>query len=383
MPPPPPPAAGADREPPAGRTDDCQRNAPARSGTRTGGAKLAAEGKPALLQGELADIAKLIAEARSMPRRSAPALSTPRAGQRARWIGLGETLEARKELGSAARAYGSIIDLFPGRADLRRWAGERLERIGNSARDLAIDTYKRSVADRPDHMTGHRLLAYALLRANRHAGAIAAILAGIDQKYPSGRFNGGDRILRDDAGMIAASYVAALPNRRNEIEGELLKRQLALATAPSTRFILYWETDANDVDFHIQDAKGGHAFYSSKQLPSGASLRRRHQRLRPRVLRDSRQRQRRPLQALDRLLLAGPDGLRDGPPADRSSRRSRQADVRGPPLHHHGRPRDRRPRLVPVVTTSRPRSRRAHVHRDRGARARARAAPCRDRSLRR
>ena len=40
----------------------------------------------------------------------------------------------------------------------------------------------------------------------------------------------------------------------------------------SLRFVLVWETDANDVDFHIYDARGGHAFYSQKELASGGSL---------------------------------------------------------------------------------------------------------------
>jgi uncharacterized protein YfaP (DUF2135 family) len=35
---------------------------------------------------------------------------------------------------------------------------------------------------------------------------------------------------------------------------------------------MYWETDANDVDFHIRDAHRGHAWYSHKQLPSGGEL---------------------------------------------------------------------------------------------------------------
>jgi hypothetical protein len=191
------------------------------------------------------------------------------------WVALGEILEARNELVSAARAYGSIIDLFPGRADLRRWAGERLERIAQkdpAQRTLAIDTYTKAVADRPDHMTGHRLLAYALLRANRPVEAFTAILAGIDREYPAGRFNGGARILREDAGLIGAALVAAQPHMRGMVTGELGKRQLAISNAASTRFILYWETDANDVDFHIQDARGGHAFYSQKQLKSGGEL---------------------------------------------------------------------------------------------------------------
>jgi uncharacterized protein YfaP (DUF2135 family) len=38
------------------------------------------------------------------------------------------------------------------------------------------------------------------------------------------------------------------------------------------RFVLSWETDANDVDFHIFDAQGGHAYYSSPRLPSGGEL---------------------------------------------------------------------------------------------------------------
>jgi len=187
-------------------------------------------------------------------------------------IAVGEVAEATNQPQLSARAYGSIIDLFPGRADLRRWAGERLERIGAQARDLAIDSYRRAVADRPDHMTGHRLLAYALLRSGKHAEAFAAILAGVEQKYPDGRFAGGDRILREDAGLIGAAYAAAQPGKKGEIVAELGKRQLTIADGASTRFILYWETDANDVDFHIQDARGGHAFYSNKKLRSGGEL---------------------------------------------------------------------------------------------------------------
>ena len=46
----------------------------------------------------------------------------------------------------------------------------------------------------------------------------------------------------------------------------------ALEDTPSVRFVLVWETDANDVDFHIHDAAGGHAYFRQKQLPSGGEL---------------------------------------------------------------------------------------------------------------
>jgi tetratricopeptide (TPR) repeat protein len=187
-------------------------------------------------------------------------------------IALGEALEASGNPGLAARAYGSIIDLFPSRADMRRFAGQRLERLGTAGAALAADTYAKSVAQRPDHLTGHRLLAFALLRKGDHAGAFAALEIGLGRDYPAGRFNGGERILREDLGLVAAAWVMHAPAERAAIERRLAAAGATLATRPSLRFVLNWETDANDVDFHIYDGKGGHAFYSQKALPSGGEL---------------------------------------------------------------------------------------------------------------
>src|SRR5690606_20391445 len=124
-------------------------------------------------------------------------------------------------LALATRAYGSLIDLFPARADLRRMAGQRLERVaeaggpspdGRAALELAIDTYRHAVEQRGDHPSSHRLYAYALVKAGRHEDAFTAILAGITRSYPSGRFAGVPEILREDAGLIAAAWLAAEPN---------------------------------------------------------------------------------------------------------------------------------------------------------------------------
>jgi outer membrane protein OmpA-like peptidoglycan-associated protein len=185
-------------------------------------------------------------------------------------VGLGEALEARHDA-AAARIYGSIIDLYPRRADMRRFAGERLARLA-AAQPLVIDTFRRAVADRPDHMTGYRLLAYAQVRAGKPADAFATILAGLDHKYRDDSYKGGMRVLADDAGMIGAVYAAAVPGKRAEIVAALAAHKLGLATKPSTRFILYWETDANDVDLHIEDARGDHAFYGKPKLASGGEL---------------------------------------------------------------------------------------------------------------
>jgi tetratricopeptide (TPR) repeat protein len=191
-------------------------------------------------------------------------------------LGLGEVLEAMGELRSAARAYGSIIDLFPGRADLRRMAGERLERLERDkarwAHSLAADSFQKAVEQRPDHPSSHRLLSFARLRAGDVRGAFDAIEAGAARTYPSGRFLGVDRILKEDAGLIGAAWIKEEPGRRDEIVDRLGVLGATVADRPSLRFVLLWETDNNDVDFHIHDGKGGHAYYGSKALPSGGSL---------------------------------------------------------------------------------------------------------------
>ena len=186
-------------------------------------------------------------------------------------VALGEALEKTGDLGTAARAYGSIIDLFPARADLRRFAGVRLERLSTGL-DLATDSFAKAAEQRADHPASHRLLAFALLRAGKPEKAFEAISVGVRQKYPGGRFLGVDQILREDAGLIAAAWMKVEPQRKAEIEQKLKAIGGTPETAPSLRFVLNWETDANDVDFHIYDAKGGHAFYSSKVLPSGGEL---------------------------------------------------------------------------------------------------------------
>jgi tetratricopeptide (TPR) repeat protein len=187
-------------------------------------------------------------------------------------LALGEAWEAIGNKTGAARAYGSLIDLFPSRADLRRLAGERLERLGAAGLDLAIDTYRKAVLDRPDHPAGHRLLAWALLRAGHPREAFEALEKAFDQRYPGGRFAGVDRVLREDLGLLAAAWLRAEPGQRGAAFERLAAHGARLESEPSLRFVLTWETDANDVDLHVYDRLGGHAFYEQKTLPSGGEL---------------------------------------------------------------------------------------------------------------
>lgn len=234
---------------------------------------VAALPQTAPLEGPMAEISQLIkAGKRDEALAKARAWQNKAPGDVLALIALGEALEAKGDRSEAARAYGSIIDLFPARADLRRFAGSRLEALGADGLALAVDSFGKAVEQRPDHVSSHRFLALALARQGNYEAAFAALEKGLSQDYPSGRFLSYERILRDDLGIVGAAWLARKPQDKERILKRLAATGTPLATKPSMRFVLTWETDANDVDFHIHDAKGGHAYYSAPQLPSGGEL---------------------------------------------------------------------------------------------------------------
>lgn len=179
-------------------------------------------------------------------------------------LALGEALEARGATALAARAYGSLIDLYPSRAELVRAAGERLDRLGAPARKLAIDAYRRAIKERADQLGAYRLLAYDLLRSGDADGA----LVELGKAMAIARRASISRIIKEDAALIAATIAHAHADRRTALE----KLYGTLPDATSVRFVLAWETDANDVDLHTYDRDGGHSWFSSRAMPSGGEL---------------------------------------------------------------------------------------------------------------
>lgn len=187
-------------------------------------------------------------------------------------VALGRSLQAAGQRKEAARAFGSIIDLYPGRADLRRYAGGLLESLGSPGRGLATDSFRQAVEQRPDHPSGARMLAFSLVRSGHLEAAFEVLEKALGRKYPDGRFADVQEILQDDLGMVAAALIARDPDKGPRILKKLHLLGVPLAHKPSLRFVLTWETDANDVDFHIKDARGGHAYYSDPKLTSGGRL---------------------------------------------------------------------------------------------------------------
>ena len=264
------PAPAAPRaEPPMSAASVADESAPRR---RRAAAPEKPKGPPALT-GKVAEVAALIEQGK-LEQALIDALRwrARQPGDVMALIALGKALEAYGNTALAARVYGSIIDLFPSRADLRRFAGERLEALsGNAGKALAVDTYAKAVKQRPDHALGHRLYAFALVRQGKLEQALAALEAGLTQRYRINR-GGVMRILREDLGLVAAAMAAKNPNSRAALVQRLQKHGASIASEPSMRFVLTWETDANDVDFHIRDGQGGHAYYSNRSLESGGTL---------------------------------------------------------------------------------------------------------------
>jgi tetratricopeptide (TPR) repeat protein len=189
-------------------------------------------------------------------------------------VALGEAYEANSDMENAARAYGSILELFSFRADSRRFAGSRLERIGTPvAYALAVDAFRGAVEQRPDHPSSHRMYAFALVRAGKLEEAFTALEDALKRNYPDGRFRGVQQILREDIGLVAQAWMRTADSKKQlEIADRLARVGGKLEADPSLRFVLTWETDANDVDFHIRDRFGKEAYYGEMELPSGGKL---------------------------------------------------------------------------------------------------------------
>jgi len=179
-------------------------------------------------------------------------------------VALGRVAEAKGKLGLAARAYGSILDLFPSRADMRRFAAGQLEALDEAALALAVDAYRKAVEQRPDHPSSHRGLAFALVRQGSLRAAFEVLEGALARSYPPGRFAGVDRVLREDLGIVAAAWRRDRPQDAAVVASRLAPWGATLADTPSLRFVLTWESDANDVDLHVEGSAG--------ELPAGGEL---------------------------------------------------------------------------------------------------------------
>ena len=180
-------------------------------------------------------------------------------------IALGAYYECAGNGQQAARAYGSLIDYFPARADIRRWAAERLLCLGGVSW-LAIDSLKQAVEQRPDHPTGYYLLAFACWQAGQFKPAIETLQAAAHIRFEE-RFIWTSYILEDTLALMLSSLkqtgqlAQLFPTQRPRFNK---------ATKPQMRLVLLWETDANEVELLVYDNQGNEASsLGNKNLVTG------------------------------------------------------------------------------------------------------------------
>jgi hypothetical protein len=173
-------------------------------------------------------------------------------------VALGEALQAGGRTDLAARVYGSLVDLHPHRADMRRAAAARLAALGDHGLSLAIDSAEKAVALRPDHPSGHRQLAWALARAGRLSDAFAALEQGLAERWPRGRFAGVRKVMREDLALVAAAWRATTHDPA-AVDERLRAAGVRPDTSPTLRLVAHWETDATDIDLAVKPLQRGGA----------------------------------------------------------------------------------------------------------------------------
>jgi tetratricopeptide (TPR) repeat protein len=153
------------------------------------------------------------------------------------FVALGASLEAKGDRDRAARAYASLAELWPERAELARAAAVRLDHL-RPGDPLAIQLLRRAAADRPDQPSSHHLLGLTLLRAGDREGARKAFQAGAERRYEL-RYAGSADLLRADLALLEPS------------------------TVPLNRLSLAWETDTSDLELLVTNDEGARAALAS------------------------------------------------------------------------------------------------------------------------
>jgi hypothetical protein len=180
-----------------------------------------------------------------------------RPGEVLPYVSLGRALAAKGEREEAARAYGSLIDLHPARAETRRFAGALLESIDDDeALTLAIDTYRKARALRPDHPSGYQALALALARRGDYQDSVDTLVDAIGRSYAEDRFGEAVELLRRDLASLAAAAILARPESRDEVLTQLVDAMIVPEAVARDWLTLSWETDASHLSLQVGDIEG-------------------------------------------------------------------------------------------------------------------------------
>ena len=139
-------------------------------------------------------------------------------------IALGEALEAQRDLARAARAYGSLIDLFPSRADLRRFAGARLERLPNAGpRAGRRHLPARASSSAPITRRATACSPTRCCKQRRARGGVRGARARARAQLPSRPLRGRRAHPARGPRLVAAAWLRAEPGREPRVRAALAR----------------------------------------------------------------------------------------------------------------------------------------------------------------
>jgi hypothetical protein len=182
-------------------------------------------------------------------------------------LGVGLTRDSAGDSKGAARAFGSLLDLAPGSSSAGRSAAAFLEKEDPTRALEVLEETGSLEADQT--MMSRWALGLALARAGRLEESVDALASTLDAWMRVRSLNNGDMsdfrelqrvflhapstldVLEHELSIVAAAAARAHPDKKSDILARLAPYGIELATRPSLRFVLTWESDA-DVDLQVE-----------------------------------------------------------------------------------------------------------------------------------
>ena len=190
-------------------------------------------------------------------------------------VALGVVAEYVDDEELAGRAYGSLVDLYPSEVDARRLTARQLERLGASARRTASDVLAGALLRAPDNFGTRRELAMQLLSRGDYAGAVTqlsslresqAVLALGEDRF------GVVRAIEAEMSLVLGGWRAAVPASVSGVEALAAELGVPIARVSGEVIVLTWDGAHADLDLHVRDERGEHAYYRRLRLPGGGVL---------------------------------------------------------------------------------------------------------------
>jgi tetratricopeptide (TPR) repeat protein len=170
------------------------------------------------------------------------------------FIALGQCYKANGQPQQAARAYSSLVELYPERADLMSFAGCLLGTVWGH-RQSELECLSKAVKLQPEQPKGHLLKAYAQVRVGLLEDALQTLEKAYKTDFASHRSDELRNVIGEDLGMVAAALIAKEPSQKSRLMAKLKSLKLAIPSGPRVRCLLTWESEKGRMEFQISDAQ--------------------------------------------------------------------------------------------------------------------------------